>query len=1033
MSVSNLLTNINENSFTDKCSNNISKDLTLNCKATMEQDCIKITKDTPKKSPRKSKKRKKKKKNRHIRILCRNKKIKKSNSEINGDSPKKNNSPKKSKLSNGRELTKIYIAELFKKKKIYSEKVKLMKLIKRNTSARLKENTSMDLIKQYSKQVLISNREAINNQKKREEEKEKDKKKELLEFFGIKISDMPENLKLSDFNVNLYTNNTERPKFLPSLFLKNDQNIINNQRNAFKININKRYINSINSELKRCQSSGIEEIVLKTSDSKDNNNIKPLNNKNDIISIQINNSSQNYPFEIQKWRSKSPTDISQANCDRYAKTRKEYQKQTVKECLKDFNRLYYLILPGNASYLVKNCMCHRTNWREAFTYATNLFNFKWQQLSSGVNYVSLGKFGAIKQVVNHYENHYSISNKANMFINLMNYCEQRKISVFKYVPFTIIFELKSENKLREDEAQKFYEEKLEKVKSFIDDIEKYVTSYDNIGKYYNEMKFNEEKKNRIEFFKEKKTSKKGLYHASINKEYEEDIKEYNGKYTVYRDCFKKIKLIDRVTICNNADIYEREKERKKKLEKRIGTNTVIQIPDTHYNGRNMWVVKAINLNRGMCIQIVNNFKQMCTVLNKFKEGVDYHFTEKVIEEENNPTENNKNNEEEKSKDPKDSQNNNKAEKEEKIPMYYCNKILIQKYIENPLLYKGRKCDMRVWVLITHNMKVFFFKEGHLKTCSITYDLNSKDAFSHITNYSFQKYNDNFQKFEKGNEVPFYEFQKFIDENYAERNYKLKKDLFEQIKEIVTITTRSVKDQININERNYQFEIFGYDFMLDSNFNLFLIEINDNPGLEESSPWIKIIVPRMLDDALRLTLDQLFNPCYDFNKIYQDEEQTNNMKMVLNNIKNQIDPNAPEEIKEASTEKSEIKSSEVCQTEPNSSTKNDEVEKPKEEEEKIDKNKSGKYVTPFPVPGYRDDENLWEFVCDLNSKDPLDDYLDKEETKTKEYTGIKYLFNKKKNDAKNKVGEEQKVLIQNASNSSFDNNNKETTYKDKSDN
>jgi hypothetical protein len=305
----------------------------------------------------------------------------------------------------------------------------------------------MDLIKQYSKQVLISNREAINSQKKREEEKEKDKKKELLEFFGIKISDMPENLKLSDFNVNLYTNNTERPKFLPSLFLKNDQNIINNQRNAFKININKRYINSINSELKRCQSSGIEEIVLKTSDSKDNNNIKSLNNKNDIISIQINNSSQNYPFEIQKWRSKSPTDISQANCDRYAKTRKEYQKQTVKECLKDFNRLYYLILPGNASYLVKNCMCHRTNWREVFSNATTLFNFRWQQLSSGIDYNVLGKFGAIKQVVNHYENHYSISNKANMFINLMHYCEQRKLSVFKYVPFTIIFELKSDNKL----------------------------------------------------------------------------------------------------------------------------------------------------------------------------------------------------------------------------------------------------------------------------------------------------------------------------------------------------------------------------------------------------------------------------------------------------------------------------------------------------------------------------------------------------------------------------------------------------------
>ena len=31
----------------------------------------------------------------------------------------------------------------------------------------------------------------------------------------------------------------------------------------------------------------------------------------------------------------------------------------------------------------------------------------------------------------------------------------------------------------------------------------------------------------------------------------------------------------------------------------------------------------------------------------------------------------------------------------------------------------------------------------------------------------------------------------------------------------------------------------------------------DPGLEESSPLIKMLVPRMIDDALRLTVDKLF--------------------------------------------------------------------------------------------------------------------------------------------------------------------------------
>ena len=91
----------------------------------------------------------------------------------------------------------------------------------------------------------------------------------------------------------------------------------------------------------------------------------------------------------------------------------------------------------------------------------------------------------------------------------------------------------------------------------------------------------------------------------------------------------------------------------------------------------------------------------------------------------------------------------------------------------------------------------------------------------------------------------------------------------QIKHIIEISMKCAKYQINCNKRKYSFEIFGYDFMLDAEFNLFLIEINTNPGLEESSPWIKVIVPRMLDDALRLTIDVLFDTKYNHELNYKE--------------------------------------------------------------------------------------------------------------------------------------------------------------------
>ena len=47
-----------------------------------------------------------------------------------------------------------------------------------------------------------------------------------------------------------------------------------------------------------------------------------------------------------------------------------------------------------------------------------------------------------------------------------------------------------------------------------------------------------------------------------------------------------------------------------------------------------------------------------------------------------------------------------------------------------------------------------------------------------------------------------------------------------------------------------------DFLVYNNIP-YVLEINTNPGYEESSPLIKMLVPRMIDDALRLTIDKVF--------------------------------------------------------------------------------------------------------------------------------------------------------------------------------
>ena len=54
-----------------------------------------------------------------------------------------------------------------------------------------------------------------------------------------------------------------------------------------------------------------------------------------------------------------------------------------------------------------------------------------------------------------------------------------------------------------------------------------------------------------------------------------------------------------------------------------------------------------------------------------------------------------------------------------------------------------------------------------------------------------------------------------------------------------------------------FELFGYDFIIDGEYNPWLIEVNTNPCLEESSKLLEKYIPRMVNDMLKITVDLAF--------------------------------------------------------------------------------------------------------------------------------------------------------------------------------
>ena len=106
---------------------------------------------------------------------------------------------------------------------------------------------------------------------------------------------------------------------------------------------------------------------------------------------------------------------------------------------------YYNIYPNNCGWLIKKCFNHRINWVELSDMKQNDFNFKWQQNTKNLNFSTLSKIGHFSQMVNHYEYHSVITNKANLFLNLIKHSEWEEENVFKYIPFTVLFEYGSDN------------------------------------------------------------------------------------------------------------------------------------------------------------------------------------------------------------------------------------------------------------------------------------------------------------------------------------------------------------------------------------------------------------------------------------------------------------------------------------------------------------------------------------------------------------------------------------------------------------
>lgn len=184
--------------------------------------------------------------------------------------------------------------------------------------------------------------------------------------------------------------------------------------------------------------------------------------------------------------------------------------------------------------------------------------------------------------------------------------------------------------------------------------------------------------------------------------------------------------------------------------------------------------------------------------------------------------------------------------------------ICQKYIENPLLLNGRKNDLRQWVLVTswNPLTIWYYGECYVRLAANQYgDGDGEDNMSCLTNNAIACHH---PKFDKNDEYwrcmwDQATYQEFLHKANGADVWSNK--LAPAMRKIVVRTLTAVQDALASScAASSCFEFLGFDFLVDEELRVWLLEVNTSPCMEYSTSILQRLVPEALDDAVRVILD-----------------------------------------------------------------------------------------------------------------------------------------------------------------------------------
>lgn len=195
-----------------------------------------------------------------------------------------------------------------------------------------------------------------------------------------------------------------------------------------------------------------------------------------------------------------------------------------------------------------------------------------------------------------------------------------------------------------------------------------------------------------------------------------------------------------------------------------------------------------------------------------------------------------------------------------LPNPTIKRVVVQKYLDHPLLINGLKFDLRFYVAVTSlvPLRVYAFYNGLVRLATEPYEENHDsiaNKSAHLTNFSINKENQNFHatndlsedgKGNKWSHVPFWPWLKEQGFDIEEIRSKIE-DAFVTC---IMASRETFRKQPRLRE---SFELFGFDVILSKTGEIHILEVNVSPALGTSSNLDMAIKAPLVKDLMNIAL------------------------------------------------------------------------------------------------------------------------------------------------------------------------------------